>query len=63
MDFVFGTKLSGPQEAANRADYFDLLFNVAANELGFPVEELGVNKVYTMGRLPNSPFVMSSASR
>lgn len=63
VDFVFGTKLSGPQEAANRADYFDLLFNVAANELGFPVEELGVNKVYTMGRLPNSPFVMSSASR
>ncbi len=63
VDFIFGTKLSGSAEAANRADYFDLLFNVAANELGFPVDELGVNKVYTMGRLPNSPFVMSSASR
>ncbi|MGN0617597.1 MAG: hypothetical protein ACI4J7_01090 [Ruminiclostridium sp.] len=63
VDFVFGVSLGSPREGAARANYFDLMFNVAANEQGFPVEELASSGVYSAGRLPNSPFIMSSAAR
>ena len=63
VDFVFGTDISGPSEAGNRANYFDLMFNVAANEQGFPIDEIGSSDVYSIGRTPNSPFVLSNASR
>lgn len=63
VDFVFGVQLTGPQEAAARANYFDLVFNVAANEQGFPLNEIAATGVYSMGRLPNSPFIFSSAAR
>lgn len=63
VDFVFGTDISGPTEAANRANYFDLMFNVAANEHGFPIDEIGASDIYSIGRVPNSPFVLSNASR
>lgn len=63
VDFVFGVTLGSPREGAARANYFDLMFNVAANEQGFPVEELASSGVYSAGRLPNSPFIMSSAAR
>ena len=63
VDFVFGTDISGPAEAGNRANYFDLMFNVAANEQGFPIEEIGASDIYSIGRVPNSPFVLSNASR
>lgn len=62
-DFIFGVKLNSTQEAAARANYFDLIFNVAANEMGFPIEELSGSGVYSVGRLPASPFVMSTAAR
>ncbi len=62
-DFIFGVRLSGPSEAAARANYFDLMFNVAANEQGFSVSDIGASCVYSVGRVPNSPFVLSSASR
>ena len=63
VDFVFGVNLTGSSEAACRAIYFDLMFNVAANEQGFPVDEIGGNKLYSIGRSPNSPFLLSNASR
>lgn len=63
VDFVFGTDISGPAEAGNRANYFDLMFNVAANEQGFPIDEIGASDIYSIGRVPNSPFVLSNASR
>ncbi len=63
VDFVFGTDISGPSEAGNRANYFDLMFNVAANEQGFPIDEIGASDIYSIGRVPNSPFVLSNASR
>lgn len=63
VDFVFGVNLAGPSEAACRAIYFDLMFNVAANEQGFPVDEIGGNSLYSIGRAPNSPFLLSNASR
>ena len=62
-DFVFGVNITSPQQAVSRATYFDLLFNVAANEQGFPISEIASVGVFTAGRLPNSPFVMGSAAR
>lgn len=62
-DFIFGIPLTGVTEAGARANYFDLMFNVAANEQGFPVAEIGASAVYSSGRVPNSPFILSSASR
>lgn len=62
-DFIFGVPLAGTTEAGARANYFDLMFNVAANEQGFPVSEIGASAVYSAGRVPNSPFILSSASR
>ncbi|MBQ8904698.1 MAG: hypothetical protein IJY73_10540 [Oscillospiraceae bacterium] len=63
VEFVFGTDLSGPSEASNRANYFDLMFNVAANEQGFPIDEIGSSDIYSIGRMPNSPFVLQNASK
>lgn len=63
VDFVFGTEISVPAEAGNRANYFDLMFNVAANEQGFPIDEIGSSDIYSIGRMPNSPFVLANASR
>ena len=63
VDFIFGGKLKNAAEAAARANYFDLMFNVVANELGYDLNAVADNKVFTIGRAPNSPFVMSSVSR
>ena len=62
-DFVFGVKISSPQQAVSRANYFDLLYNVAANEQGFPINEIASVGVFSAGRLPNSPFVMNTAAK
>jgi hypothetical protein len=63
IDFIFGEKLKSSAEAAARANYFDLMFNVVANELGYDLNTTADNKVFTMGRTPNSPFIMSNVSR
>jgi hypothetical protein len=60
-DFIFAKKLENHAQAVAKAGYFDLLFNVAANEMG--CGELSTNKVYSSLRTPNSPFVMSGVSR
>ena len=62
-DFVFGVHISTPQHAVARANYFDLLFNVAANEQGFPITEIASVGIFSAGRLPNSPFVMNTAAK
>ncbi len=62
-DFVFCVKLSSSQQAVARSNYFDLLYNVAANEQGFPINEIASTNVFSAGRLPNSPFVMNSAAK
>ncbi|MCL2634768.1 MAG: hypothetical protein FWD34_09685 [Oscillospiraceae bacterium] len=63
-DFVFGKRLEKPSMASARAGYFDLLFNVAANEMGYGfVGSATSSKVYSAMRTPNSPFVMSGTSR
>ncbi|MCL2696801.1 MAG: DUF6076 domain-containing protein [Oscillospiraceae bacterium] len=63
VDFIFSGKLRSSAEAAARANYFDLMFNVVANELGYDLNSTADSKVFTMGRTPNSPFIMSSVSR
>jgi len=63
VDFIFEGKLKNSAEAAARANYFDLMFNVVANELGYDLNFATENKVFSMGRTPNSPFIMSSVSR
>jgi hypothetical protein len=63
VDFIFSGKLKSFAEAAARANYFDLMFNVVANELGYDLNSTADNKVFTMGRTPNSPFIMSNVSR
>ena len=63
VDFVFGTNITSAAEAGCRANYFDLMFNIAANEQGFPVDEIGSSNIYSIGRVPNSPFILTNASR
>jgi hypothetical protein len=60
-DFIFGKKLENQAVAVAKAGYFDLLFNVAANEMGY--SDLSTSKVYSNLRTPNSPFIMSGISR
>jgi len=62
-EFVFGVRIGSSQQAVARSNYFDLLYNVAANEQGFPINEIASTNVFSAGRLPNSPFVMNSAAK
>lgn len=62
-EFVFCVDLRSSQQAVARSNYFDLLFNVAANEQGFPIGEIASTNIFSAGRLPNSPFVMNSAAK
>jgi hypothetical protein len=62
-DFIFSQQLRGSAQAASRANYFDLIFNVAANEMGFDLSALADNHVFSIGRTPNSPFILSGVSR
>ncbi|MDR1755281.1 MAG: DUF6076 domain-containing protein [Eubacterium sp.] len=63
VDFVFGKKVKNIAEASSKVSYFDLMFNVMANELGFDLSEIAENTVSSVGRTPNSPFTMSNVSR
>jgi len=62
IGFIYGGRLEKPQSAADRACCFDLLFNVAANEMGY-ADRTPSSRVYTSGRMPNAPFVLSGVSR
>ena len=63
IGFIFSKELSGADEAAARRNYFDLMFSVTAKELGCRLEELGVNKVFSVGRVPASPFMFPTISK
>lgn len=60
-EFIFGKRLDSNATAVAKAGYFDLLFNVAANEMGHT--DLSTNRMYSALRTPNSPFIMSGISR
>lgn len=63
LDYVFGCKLSGPEEAEVRLNFFDLMFSVAANEQGYDLDTIGSVRMYKPGRLTNAPFVFGGVSK
>lgn len=63
ISFVFAGELKSASEAAARRNYFDLMFSVTARELGCRIEELGVTKVFSIGRVPSSPFMFPNISK
>ncbi|MBQ8171900.1 MAG: hypothetical protein IJZ95_07935 [Oscillospiraceae bacterium] len=63
ISFIFSGELSGADDAAARRNYFDLMFSVTARELGCRIEELGVTKVFSVGRVPSSPFMFPNISK
>ncbi|MCM1060650.1 MAG: hypothetical protein NC452_10180 [Eubacterium sp.] len=63
VDYIFGCKLSGVDEAVGRLNVFDLMFSVAANEQGYSLDTIGSVKEYKPGRLPNAPFVFGGAAK
>lgn len=63
IDFIFGEELTDASEAKARENSFDLIFNVAANELGYHLDEFGGNMVFSSGSVPNSPFIHSTESK
>ncbi len=63
VSFIFSGDLSSAEEAAARRNYFDLMFSVTAQELGCRVEELGVTKVYSVGRAPSAAFMFPNISK
>ncbi len=63
VSFLFSKNVKSAEEAASRRNYFDLMFSVTARELGCRVEELGVTKVLSVGRLPSAPFMFPNLSK
>lgn len=63
LNFIFTPDVKSVGDAAARRDYFDLMFSVTAKELGCRLEDLGVTKVFTVGRTPSSPFMFPNISK
>lgn len=63
MEFVFNSEVKDVEEAAARRNYFDLMFSVTARELGCRIEDLGVTKVFSVGRVPPAPFMFPNISK
>lgn len=63
VDFVFGSKISSPEEAAVKLNFFDLMFSVAANEQGYSLENIGSVHFCKPGRTVGAPFIYSGVSK
>lgn len=63
VEFVFPDGITSASEASARRNYFDLMFSVTASEMGCKLDELGQTKVFSIGRLPNSPFMFPAISK
>ncbi len=63
VSFIFSVDLADAQEAAARRNYFDLMFSVTARELGCQIENLGMTKVFSVGRIPSAPFLYPNISK
>lgn len=63
VGFIFAKEIKSVEEAAARRNYFDLTFSVTARELGCRIEDLGVIKVFSVGRAPTSPFMFPNISK
>lgn len=62
LDFIFSEKTT-LEKAYGRRDYFDLIFSIAANEMGYPTECFASAKVYAVGRLPAAPFITGNTAK
>ncbi len=62
LEFVFGEKADNTEASAKR-DYFDLAFTVAANELGYAMNNFAAARLYSVGRLPSSPFIVNNIAK
>lgn len=63
IKFIFMQDIKSISDAATRRNYFDLTFSVTAKELGCRIEDLGVTKVFSVGRIPTAPFVFPNTSK
>ena len=63
LDFIFTNNISKIEDAAARRNYFDLIFTVTASEMGCRIEDLGVTKLFSVGRIPPAPFFFPNISK
>lgn len=63
LEFIFTPEVKSAEDAMARRDYFDLMFSVTAREMGCRIEDLGVTKVFTVGRIPSAPFMFPNISK
>ncbi len=63
VNFVFIETARSAEEIVARRNYFDLAFSVTARELGCRIEDLGVTKVFPVGRIPTAPFMFPNISK
>ncbi len=63
LDFIFTDKVGNIEEATARRNYFDLIFSVTAREMGCRIEDLGVTKTFSVGRIPSAPFMFPNISK
>ena len=62
-EFIFADGLHSIEEAIARRNYFDLAFSVTAREMGCRIEDLGVTKTFSAGRVPTAPFLFPTVSK
>lgn len=62
-DFIFVEGINDVEEAVARRNYFDLTFSVTAREMGCRIEDLGVVKAFSVGRVPTAPFLFPTVSK
>ena len=62
-EFIFVDGIKNAEEAVSRRNYFDLAFSVTARELGCRIEDLGVTKTFSVGRVPTAPFLFPNISK
>lgn len=63
VEFIFVDDIKTVEEAIARRNYFDLAFSVTARELGCRIEDLGVTKTFSAGRVPTAPFLFPTVSK
>lgn len=63
VNFVFIETARSAEEIIARRNYFDLAFSVTARELGCRIEDLGVTKIFPVGRIPAAPFMFPNISK
>ena len=63
VEFIFVDGIKTVEEAIARRNYFDLAFSVTARELGCRIEDLGVTKTFSAGRVPTAPFLFPTVSK